>query len=36
MSSSYTYSLYIELRDDLSPVECDALEYLFNDGPCPG
>ena len=35
MSSSYTYTLYIALRDDLSPVECAALDYLFNDGPCP-
>lgn len=35
MADSCTFSFYIALRDDLSPVELHTLDYLFNDCPDP-
>jgi hypothetical protein len=31
MADSCTFTLYMELRDDLSPLELHTLDYLFND-----
>jgi len=30
MASGHTFTLYLALRDDLSPVELQTLDYLFN------
>lgn len=31
MANSYTFTLYMALRDDLSALELQTLDYLFND-----
>jgi len=35
MASSYTFTLYLALRGDLSRIERDTLDYLFNDREAP-